>query len=256
MKNNKERILKEFIQRENQVRHTPYSEEFIFYTAVQSGNISLVRKLCGDMTFDRKTGFGKLSDNAVRNLRYHFIVSVALISRFCIEGGMEHEAAYQLSDYYIQKADKYELLEDISNLHTEMSIDYTNQMKLLQKKKIFSKQIVLCTDYIYSHLHNRIKIKELAEYVKLNESYLSILFKKEMGCSVSRYIMQKKIQTAENMLKYSDYSYADIANFLAFASQSYFIQVFKKEKGVTPKEYRNMYFRDMGIWKENEVERK
>lgn len=37
---------------------------------------------------------------------YHFVSSVALISRFCVEGGLGHDTAYTLSDIYIQRADK------------------------------------------------------------------------------------------------------------------------------------------------------
>lgn len=247
MKNNKERILKEFLQDENESLHSPYNEEFIFYTAVQTGNLKLVKQLCEQESLDKKKGLGMLSDNPIRNLRYHFIISTALISRFCIEGGMEHEAAYQLSDYYIQKIDKCDVQEEIIKLHIEMCIRYTMQMKQNYSQKIYSKPIVLCIDYIHSHLHSRIKVEELADFVNLNPSYLSLLFKKETGFTISDYILQKKIQTAKSMLKYSDYSYAEIANILAFASQSYFIQVFKKKTGFTPKEFRNLHFRDLGI---------
>ena len=46
------------------------------------------------------------------------------------------------------------------------------------------------------------------------------------------------------MLKYSEYNYAQISSYLAFSSQSYFIKVFKKETGYTPKEYRKLFFRN------------
>ncbi|MDE7201616.1 MAG: AraC family transcriptional regulator [Lachnospiraceae bacterium] len=44
-------------------------------------------------------------------------------------------------------------------------------------------------------------------------------------------------------LRYSDYSWIDIAIYLAFSSQSYFIQTFRKLVGVTPKKYRDHYCR-------------
>ena len=52
-----------------------------------------------------------------------------------------------------------------------------------------------------------------------------------------------KIEKAQHMLKYSDYSLVEIANYLAFSSQSHFIQTFKKLIGVTPKKYRDHYYR-------------
>ena len=99
--------------------------------------------------------------------------------------------------------------------------------------------VAKAVDYIYDHLHTRITIEELSSYVNLNSSYLSRVFKKEMGVSVSRYIRMKKIETAKNMLVYSDFTPSEIASILAFPSQSYFSEVFRKEVGTTPLEYKN-----------------
>ena len=94
-------------------------------------------------------------------------------------------------------------------------------------------------NYIPAHIHENITVSELAEVVGLNETYLSKLFKKEMKCTVSEYIRNEKIEEACWLLSYTDKSSIEIATDLSFSSHSYFISVFKKVKGVTPKEYRN-----------------
>ena len=102
-------------------------------------------------------------------------------------------------------------------------------------------------DHIYHHLHESISMQELAGLTNLSASYLSTLFKKETGITVSDYITSKKMEAASNMLKYSDYTYAEISSFLNFSSQSHFTRVFKKHKGITPKQYREknyMIFED------------
>jgi AraC-like DNA-binding protein len=78
--------------------------------------------------------------------------------------------------------------------------------------------------------------------VELSPSYLSRLFKQNLGVSVSDYIREKKIEKAENLLKYSDKSLIDIANYLAFSSQSHFIKTFEKYEGLTPKKYRDKHY--------------
>ena len=108
---------------------------------------------------------------------------------------------------------------------------------------VLSKPIVLCIDYIYSHIHNRITVKELAEHLNFSESYLSKLFHKEMGLPISQYILNLKIEKAKNLLQYSEYSIIDISNYLSFSSQSHFIQVFQKYTGLTPHKYRTKHFR-------------
>jgi YesN/AraC family two-component response regulator len=243
---NKEWSYKEFVMREDNISHAPYGPEFDFYVSVKSGDLDKVTKL-SEITLTDKIGLGQLSDNPLRNIRYHFIITVAMVARYCIEGGMEHEAAYRLSDFYIQQADQCTTIEQISRLHSIMTIDYTKRMNALKKDKIFSKPIVKCIDYIYKNLNVRVTVAMLAEYIDLNPSYLSKLFIKETGISVSMYIQKRKIETAQNMLKYSDYSPAQIASILAFPTQSYFIEVFRKRVGMTPKKYQEHCFRETEI---------
>lgn len=246
MNEEKELSYREFILRENNSFHAPFGPEFSFYVAVKNGDVNKVLQLCKD-EFSNKNGLGILSDNPLQNMKYHFVVTTALIARYCIEGGMEHEAAYSLSDVYIQMADKCPSIAQISQLHTTMTMDYAKKMKNLQKNRVISKQVVKCIEYIYNNLHKRILISELAEVTGLNASYLSRLFRKEMGFTVTEYIQIKKIETAKNMLKYSNYLLSQIATILAFPNQSYFIEVFKKRVGMTPKKYQDMCFRETGI---------
>ena len=51
------------------------------------------------------------------------------------------------------------------------------------------------------------------------------------------------IQAAENLLKYSEYSFIEITNYLCFSSESHFIHTFKKYTGCTPIEFRNFYLK-------------
>ena len=188
-------------------------------------------------------GVGMLSEDPLRNLKYHFTITVALITRFCVEGGMEMEPAYTLSDLYILKADKCSIAAEIHALHKEAVLDFTSQMNKVARSSIYSKPIIMTMDYIYDHLHLKISEEEIAEYVSLSPSYLSRLFRSEVGVTVSTYIAVKRVETAQNMLKYSDYAPVDIGNYLAFNSHSHFISIFKKYTGMTPNEFRKKYYR-------------
>ena len=229
-----------FNNREYMITHLPYEREMAFYQSIRMGNVEetkrLFKPLCGE-------GFGKLSDDPLRNLKYHFIITIAFITRYCIEGGMEMETAYNLSDVYIRHIDKCNTEEEIHAIHRQSVEDYAKRMHAIVKHELYSKPVALCLDYIYNHLHSKITLKELSEAAGLSESYLSKLFRKELGVTVSQYISQKRIEAAENLLKYSDYSCIEISNYLCFNSESYFIQVFKSYTKITPKEYRNKFFR-------------
>lgn len=244
----KEWYRNEFTQLESPLLHIPIEDEFNDYKAIAEGNIDYITDMHARDSFANQQGKGRLSDNELQNLRYHFVVSTAMITRYCAMGGMELEQAYNLSDFYIQKMDKCSSIAEISALHYTMCLDYCNKMLHIKKRGILSKPVVLCIDYIYKHIHTRITIRQLAEHTNLSESYLSKLFSKEMGIPISEYIMDKKIEKARNFLSYSDYSLTDIANYLSFSSQSHFIQVFQKHMGMTPRKYREKHFRNQ--WKD------
>ncbi len=250
----KELFYREFVQRENNVLRAAYDPELEFYAYIKMGDVKKVRELC-KQTLAEKEGLGVLSENPLQNMKYHFVITTAMVARFCIEGGMEVSVAYSLSDFYIQKADWARTIREIEELHPVMALDYTKRMKDLGKYKICAKPIAECVDYIYENLHTRITVEELADFVKLTPSYLSRLFKKETGCTVSDYIQEQKVHTAQNMLSYSEYSLSEIASILAFSSQSYFTEVFRKRTGMTPAKYRVLHFRSVGMMGEDTKKR-
>ena len=234
----KQLFYMEFIHRENQFRHIPQDKDRLQYELLRDANPQAVEE--GVRAF-RANLQGHLSDDPLRNYQYLFVANIALCCRYCMEGGLDEERAYNISDLYIQKMDKLETEQQVIDLHRDMLEFYLEEMTAVKKQRICSRPVSACMDYIYDHLYEQILVSDLAEHVELNESYLSVLFKKETGESISGYIRRRRVEAAEGMLRYSDYSCSDIANYLAFCSQSHFISVFRKETGLTPRQYRARY---------------
>ena len=228
---------REYLHREYNIVHAPLEPEMDFYDSIRTGNIKKTKKLCEE-SFIEKKGLGKLSENKLQNMKYHFVISTAMIARNCISAGLQMSEAYNMSDYYIQLADQARTLMQISDLHDDMCMAYTKRMKQLQKETICSRPIIESMDYIYEHLNTRITIDDLCEVTGLSRAYLSRLFKKETGETICRYILLKKIETAKSMLEYSDYPISEISASLAFPSQSYFSKVFKDECQMTPAQWK------------------
>lgn len=227
-----------FSQREDDFEHASFDREIAFYESICSGNMVLVKMLATPLCSE---GYGTLSKDRLRNLKYHFAISAALIARFCVKSGMTPDTAYQLSDYYIMKADESSSQEAVHHVHMEMIESYTMKMRSVKNSKIYSKQIVKAMDYISDHLHSKILLASVARELQLSISYLSRLFKSETGTSFSDYVNGKKIEAAANLLRFSEYSDLEISNLFCFSSQSYFIKVFRKYMEITPKEYRNRF---------------
>ena len=228
----------EYLHRETAVRHHTHTEDMYQYDLLRMGDPRAIEE--GTKMFSSDLT-GHISDDPLRNFKYLFVASITLACRSAIAGGMDAERAYNSSDLYILKMDTLQSIDEIKTLQTDMFSFYTREVAALGKVNVYSKPIILCMDYIYYHLHEPIHTEILAEHVGLNRSYLSTLFKKETGQILSQYILSKRIEAAQNMLRFSDYSYAEIAASLAFSSQSHFIRVFRVQTGYTPKEFRNRF---------------
>ena len=222
--------------------HRHQNSELLFYQQVAKGDVEAIRKNCSKHEFLNQAGVGQLSKDPIQNLKYHFVVSVALIARLCVDNGMEMEKSYRLSDFYIQKLDDINTIDLLEQIHDKMVLDYTSKMKIIRQNAGLSRPMTECMNYIYSHLNERITVKDLAEYTNNSASYISRLFKDELGISTSDYIRTAKLEASKNLLRYSDYTLVDIANYFAFTSQSHFCQLFQKETGLTPKKYREKYY--------------
>ncbi|MCR4743080.1 MAG: helix-turn-helix domain-containing protein [Treponema sp.] len=231
----------EFYNREYSFSHIPYDKEMAFYQSIRNGDMEEMQRLFTPLCVE---GFGKLSENPLRNLKYHLIITIAFITRYCIEGGLEMESAYNLSDIYIRKIDTCNSQEEIHDIHKELCESYVKRMQKCRSSARYSKAVQLTIDYIYDNLHEKILIADIAEKTKLSQSYISRLFHKETGVSISTYIINKRVEAAKNLLIYTDYSTSEISNFLNFSSESHFISTFKKVTNQTPKKYRLYNFRN------------
>ena len=73
--------------------HRSPREEFFFYDAVSSGDVETVRRNAEQQRFLDMKGVGTLSKDPLTNLKYHFVVATAIITRLCMQEGMEVEQA-------------------------------------------------------------------------------------------------------------------------------------------------------------------
>ena len=229
-----------FEHREADFRHHTYDEDMHQYELVKRGDLRAME--VGRQMFEGPTT-GSLSDDAVTNYKYLFVASITLACRFCIEGGMSAEEAFNLSDLYIRRADRCGSVEEVFDLHDAMFRDYTTRMQRILRRDVYSRPVHRCLDYIDHHLQQPLTVDRLAKALGLSNSYVSIVFKRETGVAVSEYIRRKRVDTARVLLQYTEFSCMEIAENLCFSSDSHFSQVFRQYTGQTPTEYRRLNFR-------------
>lgn len=93
-------------------------------------------------------------------------------------------------------------------------------------------------NFIQKNIHQNVTRTEIAHQVYMNPEYLSRLFKKVKGISLSDYIVQEKLKIAISLLEGTNLPVSVIATNIGYTNFSYFTQVFKKVYGISPSEYR------------------
>lgn len=145
------------------------------------------------------------------------------------------EHAYMLFSY---KSDLY-MFKSFEEVH-----QYVNQivesMCQEQEDKKHHYIVAELLDYIERNYQGNISLSELAEHKYfMNSSYLSRLFKNEVGQTFSKYLMEYRIQKAAGLLENQILKINDVAMLVGYNDVSHFIQYFRKFYNCTPEEYRN-----------------
>lgn len=93
--------------------------------------------------------------------------------------------------------------------------------------------------YIHENYHNEnLSLAQIASSMYLSQNYLSNLFKKETGFTITQLITDIRIKTATELLENSNLSLSKIAKKTGYSEAGYFSKVFKAKTGMTPREYR------------------
>lgn len=98
--------------------------------------------------------------------------------------------------------------------------------------------IVNAVKYIDEHYREKLSLESLATQLHMNGSYVSELFKKEMGVTINEYINKLRLNHACEQLCFTDYSIGEVAESCGFSDQNYFTRAFKRFLGITPSQYR------------------
>lgn len=236
-------VINVFQKSEDGNYHNPYEQEKRELASIEQGDLKQLKKSWEEQY---SGSYGYTSHDSLRNGKNLAIIVVALATRAAINGGILPEIALSLGDSYMLKIDNAMNPYNIGPLVKKAECALTELVKdqnTKQKTAVGTKENLIvnsCKNYIFTHLHSKITVKEIANHLYLHPNYLSALFKKEEGISLYQYITNEKISLVKDLLIYSHYSFSEISSFLGFTSQSHLGKVFKIHTGYTLKQYRNL----------------
>lgn len=219
-----------------QLRNT-YDFEQQLYRLIQNGDLLLLDEYLQTSTANLPEG--KLAFTPLRHAKNLFIQNVTKVGMLAgIPAGLNIDTVYQLTRLYIQECEKLQSIGSIQSLQYAMLRDFCQRCAEAKLPAGISTEVYRCLVYIHTHISETISVTDLAKYIGRSASYLTRRFKDDLGVSINACIMGYKLTEAKKMLTYSDKTLAQISCFFGFSSQSYFQNVFKKEFGMTPTQYR------------------
>lgn len=95
-------------------------------------------------------------------------------------------------------------------------------------------------EYIEQHFQSEITLKTLSDVAAMNPNYFCVYFKRLTGSTPMEYLTLFRIEHAAVLLLGADISVVQAALDSGYNDASYFIRMFKRHKGVTPKQYQLM----------------
>lgn len=211
-----------------------YQAENALIQAVMRGQTHEIENFVTHLNFK---GVEQRLADPVRNVKNYAIIMNTLL-RKAAEGGLVHP-------YYINKtssffAQKIELLSsehEAAHLLREMVHKYTLLVKN-HSLKGYSPLVRKVMIQIDSNLSGEQTLKTHAKLLNINPCYLSTVFKKEVGVSLTDYVTQKRIEYALFLLNSTSLHIQTIAEYCGIPDVCYFSRLFRRLMGKSPSAYR------------------
>lgn len=182
------------------------------------------------------------SDFGLRAIKARLLELLVILSRATIEAGADPAETFRLSEDFISQIEQYSDVDQlalwISDIVRRFVLQAFDLARVKQSDVVFK-----TTNYIKRCCADKLSLDSLAKEVFLSKSYLSSVFKKETGLSLTAYITKVRVDKSKKLLIEDNASLAYISSQCGFKDQSYFTKVFKKETGISPRKYR----KDLGI---------
>ena len=228
-------------RKENEKFHNTYQWELMFYDLIRQGD---PERLMAFLMQDGSTRLsrGTMAETPLRQAKNIFIGGITKIGMLAaVPAGLDPELTYQLIDSYVLDCERAATVPEIDRLQVSAALDFCRRIGELRLPAGISRDVYTCMSYVRNHVNTPLSLDDVAAVIGRSVSYTGNLFKKETGKTLGNYITECRLEEAKSLLHYTDMTLAEISCYLCFSSQSYFQNVFKKEYGVTPMQYRRQH---------------
>ena len=186
---------------------------------------------------DFRSAEQRLAD-PVRNAKNYAIILNTLLRKATEEGGVHPIHIDKISSTFAKKIELQTSEKGISQLFKEMARKYALTVKN-HSLKGYSKMVRRVMIQVDTDLASDLSLSSQASLLNVNPNYLSTVFKKETGHTLTEYVTGKRIEHAVFLLNSTNMQIQTIAQYCGIPDICYFTKTFKKYIGKSPTEYRN-----------------
>ena len=211
-----------------------YASENSLMDAVRTGNLKKVDTHVGRIT---AAAFDKRLSDHLRTLKNYCIITNTLLRKAAEQGGVHPVYLDSVSSDFAAKIEQMVSPTACPTMIGSIARSYCRLVKNHSAKSYSPtvQKAMICVD---TDLSAPLSLRYLADELNINSSYLSSLFKKETGITVTTYIIRQRINYAKHLLENTRLQIQTVAQYCGLGDVHYFSKLFKKETGLTPRDFR------------------
>ena len=218
--------------RSMELRYSYENELMDAVTKGQSYKADMLLSSFSNISFEQR-----LSD-PVRNIKNYCVIMNTLLRKAAEKGGVHPVYLDSASSVFAAKIEQFSSLNDVQPLMYEMFRSYCRLVRK-HSMKDYSPPIQKAITYIDTDLTSNLSLSTISQALNISSSYLSTLFKKETGQTLTDYICQRRVNHAKHLLETTRLQVQTVAQHCGIMDVQYFSKIFKRITGKTPKEYRD-----------------
>lgn len=211
-----------------------YAQENMLMDAVRNGQLQKIESLTARIT---PSAFEQRLPDQVRNAKNYCIISNTLMRKAAEQGGVHPVYLDSLSSSIAARIEQMSTPSEAPDMICQTARAYCRLVRDHCSNR-YSATVQKALVIIDSDLSAELTLRSLAQRLNVNSSYLSTLFKRETGQTVTEYITQQRVRHARYLLENTRLQVQTVAQHCGISDVHYFSKIFKAATDMTPKEYR------------------
>ena len=183
------------------------------------------------------TMFEQRMADPVRNMKNYIIICNTLLRKAAQQGGVHPFHLDRISSAFAARIELIHNMDEGRELMGEMMLSYCRLVRQHALRN-YSPPVQKAVTYIEAEPAADLHLQHLARTLNVSAGYLSTLFHKETGKTVTEYVTDVRMDAAANLLRNTQLQVQTVAQHCGIGDVNYFSKVFKRHFGLTPRQFR------------------